>query len=291
MTCEVIAGAARRRYRRSMATTTTTRPVGSVLREWRERRHLSQLALALEADVSPRHLSFLETGKARPSREMVLRLAERLEVPLRDRNILLLAAGYAPFYPERSLGDPELGAAKAAVERVLAGHEPFPALAVDRRWTLVAANRAVGPLLAGIDPALAQPPVNVLRLSLHPAGLAPRIANLAQWRAHLLDRLRRQVEQTADPTLARLLEELRALPAAGPGEPAAAGGDVGVAIPLRLRTEHGLLSLLSTTMVFGTPVDVTLSELAIEAFFPADARTAEILRRAADEAAAAAPDR
>ena len=265
-----------------MTTVVATRPVGELLRDWRQRRHLSQLALALEADVSARHVSFLETGRARPSREMLLRLAERLEIPLRERNALLLAAGYAPAYPERALDDPALRPAKEVVERVLAGHEPYPALAVDRHWSLVTANRAVGPLLVGVDPTLLRPPVNVLRLSLHPDGLAPRIANLAQWRAHLLERLRRQVEQTADATLTRLLDELRRSPGGGAGEPAAAGRDVGVAVPLRLRTERGLLALLSTTMVFGTPVDVTLAELAVEAFFPADPQTAESLRRLAE---------
>src|SRR5918995_5787638 len=168
-----------------MATTMTsgiTRPIGDLLREWRERRRLSQLALALDAEVSTRHLSFLETGRARPSREMLLRLTERLEVPLRERNTMLLAAGFAPAYPERDLDDPALGVARAAIDRVLAGHEPFPALAVDRSWTLVAANRVVPALLTGVAPELLQPPINVLRLSLHPEGLAARIANLPEWR-------------------------------------------------------------------------------------------------------------
>ena len=267
------------------ATTATARPVGELLREWRERRRLSQLALALEADVSARHVSFLETGRARPSREMLLRLAERLGVPLRDRNGLLLAAGFAPIFPERPLADPALRPAMAVVERVLAGHEPYPALAVDRRWTLVAANRAVGPLLIGVEPALTRPPVNVLRLSLHPAGLAPRIANLAAWRAALLGRLRREVELTADAELAALLNELTGYPGGGPGEPTVLRDDLGVAVPLRLRSERGLLSFLSTTMVFGTPVDVTLSELAVEAFFPADDATAAVLAGAAEERA------
>ena len=266
-------------------TMTTMRPVGELLRGWRERRRLSQLAPALEADVSARHVSFLETGRARPSREMLLRLAERLDVPLRDRNALLLAAGYAPAYPERGLDDPALRAAREAVDRVLAGHEPYPALAVNRHWDLAATNRAIGPLLAGIGPELLRPPVNVLRLSLHPAGLAPRIANLGQWRSHLLERLRRQIEVAADPVLAALLEELRGYPVPeGADDPVESSRDpygAGVAVPLRLRTEHGVLAFLSTTMVFGTPVDVTLSELAVEAFFPADPATAAALRRGA----------
>src|SRR6185436_13787809 len=172
----------------------SVRPIGDHLREWRQRRRLSQLDLALEADISARHLSFLETGRAQPSRDMVLHLAERLEVPLRERNLLLVAAGFAPVFPERPLADRALQPARKAVELVLAGHEPYPALAVDRHWTLVAANKAVAPLLAGVDATLLKPPVNVLRLSLHPKGLARRIANLAEWRAHLLARLRRQIE-------------------------------------------------------------------------------------------------
>jgi transcriptional regulator with XRE-family HTH domain len=266
-----------------------TRSVGDLLREWRQRRRLSQLALALEAEVSTRHLSFVETGRARPSQEMVLRLAERLEVPLRERNAMLLAAGFAPAYPERALDDPALSVVRLAVDRVLAGHEPFPALAVDRSWTLIATNRVVPGLLTGVAPELLQPPINVLRLSLHPDGLARQIANFPEWRAHLLARLARQVELTADPPLSDLLEELRGY--AGDREWRDADRRVSdhdlasVAVPLRLQTEHGTLSLLSTTMVFGTPVDVTLSELAIEAFFPADTATADLLTRFVPEAA------
>ena len=187
-------------------------PVGDLLREWRQRRRMSQLDLASEAEISTRHLSFLETGRALPSRDMVLHLAEQLEVPLRERNILLVAAGFAPVFAERPLADPALQAARKAVDLVLAGHEPYPALAVDRHWTLVAANGAVGRLIAGADAPLLQPPVNVLRLSLHPKGLAPRIANLPEWRAHLLARLHRQIEVSADPVLAELMRELAAYP-------------------------------------------------------------------------------
>jgi transcriptional regulator with XRE-family HTH domain len=256
------------------------RRVGDLLREWRERRHLSQLALALDADVSARHISFLETGRAQPSREMVLRLAEQLEVPLRERNALLLAAGYAPLYPERGLDDPALAAARTAIERVLAGHEPFPALAVDRHWTLVAANRAVAPLLTGAAPELIRPPLNVLRLSLHSRGLAPRIVNLGEWRAHLLGRLSRQIALTADTVLADLFTELESYDDAALSSASGDDRDLaleGVAVSLRLQSEHGLLSFISTTMVFGTPVDLTLAELAIEAFFPADIATGEAL--------------
>ena len=293
MTSEVIVRKQGAPYRSVMNTTTATtapRPVGALFREWRERRRLSQMRLALEAGVSTRHLSFLETGKARPSREMVERLADRLDVPLRERNTLLLAAGFAPAYPEHDLDAPTLGAARRVVDRLLAGHEPYPALAIDRHWTLLAANRAVAPLLAGVSPELLRPPVNVLRLSLHPAGLAPRIANLAQWRAHLLERLRRQVEVTADATLAALAAELAAYPAPdapGSDDPRSASAltstsaFAGIAVPLLLRAEGGMLAFLSTTTVFGTPVEVTLAELAVEAFFPADAATAEALRHAA----------
>jgi transcriptional regulator with XRE-family HTH domain len=265
-------------------------PIGALLREWRQRRRLSQLDLACEAEISQRHLSFLESGRSRPSREMVMHLAERLEVPLRERNVLLAAAGFAPVFPERPLGDAALRAAREAVEAVLAGHEPYPALAVDRHWTLVAANRAVAPLLGGVDPALLASPANVLRLTLHPAGLAPRIANLAEWRAHLLDRLRRQVEATADPALSALLEELRGYPGAPgaggrqprpPDEVASAAADV--AVPFRLRMEDGaVFSFFGTVTVFGTPLDVTLSELALEALYPADAATGAALRRLAE---------
>jgi transcriptional regulator with XRE-family HTH domain len=259
----------------------TARPVGDHLREWRQRRRLSQLELALEAEISTKHLSFLETGRAQPSREMVLHLADRLEVPLRERNVLLLAAGYAPVFQERPLGDPALASARTAVDLVLRGHEPYPALAVDRHWTMVAANRAVARLIGGAAAALLKPPVNVLRLSLHPDGLAPRIANLAEWRAHLIERLRRQVEASADATLAELLGELSAYPA--PRRPPSAlsandGDYAGVVVPLRLVIDGGVLSFFSTTTVFGTPIDITLAELALESFFPADATTAEALR-------------
>lgn len=255
--------------------TLSASPVGPLLRSWRQRRRLSQLDLALAANISTRHLSFLETGRAHPSREMLLHLAEQLEVPLRERNRLLQAAGFASVYPERPLQDPALTAARAAVELVLKGHEPYPALALDRHWTLLAANAAVAPLLAGVDPGLLQPPINVLRLSLHPAGLAPRIANLPEWRAHLLARLRHQIAATADPALETLLRELTAYPAGGPVPTVESGG--GFVVPLRLILPQGRFSFLSTTTVFGTPLDVTLAELALEAFYPADRETAALL--------------
>jgi transcriptional regulator with XRE-family HTH domain len=254
---------------------TSPRPVGEQLRDWRQRRHLSQLDLAMLADTSTRHLSFIETGRSLPSRAMLLRLSDRLEVPLRERNSLFVAAGYAPVYSERRIDDPSLEEARKAIALVLRGHEPYPALAVDRHWNLQAANRALAPFLKGVAPQLLAPPVNVLRLSLHPGGVAPRIANLGQWRAHLLHRLRQQIEATGDTKLEALQAELAAYPAPehdGAPEPGA------VVVPMRMRSEVGELSFLSTTTVFGTPVEVTLSELAIESFFPADEKTAKVLR-------------
>jgi transcriptional regulator with XRE-family HTH domain len=251
--------------------------IGHQIRDWRVRRGLSQLDLACEAEVSSRHVSFVETGRAAPSREMVLRLSESLDVPLRDRNALLLAAGFAPIFPERALADPGLGAAQEIIDLLLAGHDPYPALAVDRHWNLLAANRAASALLSAIPAALLLPPVNVLRVSLHPDGLGRRILNLAEWRAHILGRVRRQLAASGDPGLARLLEELAALPGAEVAAVDARPGGA-IAVPLRLQTEVGVLSLISTTTVFGAPLDVTLAELALETFFPADAPTREALR-------------
>jgi transcriptional regulator with XRE-family HTH domain len=251
--------------------------LGDQLRGWRQLRRMSQMDLALEAEVSTRHLSFVESGRSRPSREMVLRLAERLDVPLRSRNALLLAAGHAPAYPERTLDDPALSPARHAIDAILKGHEPFPALAVDRHWTLVASNSAVPPLLAGVADALLQPPVNVLRLSLHPQGLAPRIINLAEWRSHLLQRLEEQCIASGDPKLAALRDELLAYPAS-PAENARRDF-AGLIVPLVLNVGGEELSFLSTTTIFGTPIEVTLSELAIESFFPADEKTAAVLRK------------
>jgi transcriptional regulator with XRE-family HTH domain len=254
-------------------------PFGAHLRHWRTRRRLSQLDLAQEAEVSTRHLSYVETGRAAPSREMVLRLAERLDVPLRERNALLVAAGFAPMYRQRSLDDPAMAAARRAVDLVLKGHEPFPALAVDRHWNLVAHNALVPMLMAGAAPELVRAPINVLRLSLHPDGLAPRIANLAQWRAHLLERLQQQIAATGDAVLQALHDELEAypMPQVGHDAPPAAAELSNVVVPFQLATPNGVLSFISTTTIFGTPVDVTLQELAVESFFPADAQTAAAL--------------
>lgn len=257
---------------------------GTLLRTWRQRRRMSQLELALEADVSQRHLSFVESGRSAPSRDMILHLAERLSIPLRERNILLVAAGFAPIYQERSLDDPALAAQREAIEVVLKGHEPFPALAVDRHWTLVAANAAIGPLIAGIDAKLLEPPLNVLRLSLHPDGMAPRIANYAEWKAHIIASVTQQVDASADAKLNELLEELKSYqsPRGGAIKIPSPKRDFGnVVVPLQLVTPDGVLSFFSTTTVFGTPVDITLAEIAIEAFYPADKATAEAVHKAA----------
>jgi transcriptional regulator with XRE-family HTH domain len=251
--------------------------VGALLRDWRQRRRMTQMDLALEADVSARHLSFIETGRSTPSAEMVKHLAEQLEVPLRERNELLLAAGYAPAYGQRDLDEPEMGPVREALERVLKGHEPFPAVVVDRHWGMVAGNSAIPLLTAGVAEHLLAPPVNVLRLTLHPEGMAPRITNLPEWRAHLLDRLGRQVVTSGDPALAALHEELAALPGGEGGRaPDLAAGEI--ATPLRIRHGDAELSFISTYTTFGTAVDVTVSELSIEAFFPADEVTAQALR-------------
>ena len=246
---------------------------GVLIKEWRQRRRLSQLDLAIAANVSSRHLSFVETGRSRPTSEMILHLAEHLDVPLRDRNALLLAGGYAPAYAERTLAAPELQAVRGALQRVLAGHEPYPAAVVNRWWELVDANAGIGLFTGGVGPELLEPPVNVLRLSLHPDGMAPRIANLPEWRAHLLARLRRQAESTGDPRLFSLYSELEAYPG-GEAQPPT---PTDVVVPLRYRTAQAELSFLSITAVIGTPMDVTVEELAIESFYPADDQTAAAL--------------
>ncbi|RVD17508.1 helix-turn-helix transcriptional regulator [Mesorhizobium sp. M4B.F.Ca.ET.017.02.2.1] len=263
--------------------TTSEISAGSLIREWRARRRMSQLDLAMEADISQRHLSFVESGRAQPSREMVLHLAEQLSIPLRQRNQLLLAAGFAPSFSEKQLSDAALAPAMAAVETVLRGHEPFPALAVDRHWNLVSANAAIAPFLADVsEPSLLAPPVNVLRLSLHPGGVAPRIVNLAEWRAHLLERLKHAI---GDPVLIELERELRAYPSGLKSARPAPVEPSGIVHPLRLAHGDQVLSFISTITVFGTPLDVTLSELAIESFFPADEQTRSTLVRLAKERA------
>ncbi len=250
-------------------------PVGTHLRQWRQRRRLSQLDLAGEADISARHLSFVETGRAQPSREMILHLAERLEVPMRERNVLLVAGGYAPLFPERPLNDPALAQARAAIDMVLENHKPYPAFALDRHWNVMASNRALPQLYEDVAEDLLKPPVNTMRLTLHPRGMAPRVENFAEWRAHLLYQLRERVELTADPVLIALLREVAAYPAPPPVRLPPGNA---VLLPFQVRVRGGLLSFFTTTMLFGTPVDVTLSELAVECFFPADRETDALLR-------------
>ncbi len=254
-----------------------TTHAGDLLREWRQRRRLSQLDLAIAANVSSRHLSFVETGRSKPTSEMILHLAGHLDVPLRDRNALLLAGGYAPAYPERGLAEPELTAVRNALKRVLAGHEPYPAVVVNRWWELVDANPGIELFTRHAPAKLLEPPVNVLRLSLHPDGMAPRIANLPEWRAHLLARLHRQAEATGDQRLAALHDELEAYPG-GRGDQRQAPAAADVVVPLRYRTGKEELSFISITAMVGTPMDVTVEELAIESFYPADEPTAAALR-------------
>lgn len=253
-------------------------PIGQHLRAWRQHRRRSQLDLALDAEISQRHLSCLESGRAAPSRDMVLRLADQPEVPLRARNALLLAAGFAPVYAERSLDAPEMAAARAQVQRILDAHAPHPALAVDRHWNLLLANAAVAPLLAGVEAALLTPPLNVMRLTLDPRGLAPRIANLASWRAHILARLAAQVTASADAGLAALLAELRSLPAPEAPDAPVPAADA-IALTLELDTAAGRIAFLTTTTVFGSPTEITLSELAVEVLFPADPLSIKRLAR------------
>ena len=256
------------------------RPIGDLLREWRRHRRLSQLDLASGAEISTRHLSFMESGRAQPSRDMILRLTEYLEIPLRERNQLLMAAGFAPAYRERMLADPALVTVRDTMRLLLKGLEPYPALIVDRHWNLMDSNLATQRLLAGLAPHWLQPPVNVLRLSLHPSGLAPLIRNLPVWRAHLLERLRRQIDATQDPELIALQQELLTYPGGAPSHGIA--GNSAIAVPMELALGDTVLSMLSTTTVFGTPMDVTLAELALEAFVPADSATAQRLRELAE---------
>lgn len=254
--------------------------IGQLIREWRQRRRLSQLELASDAAISTKHVSFLETGRAMPDRDMVLHLAELLSIPLREQNLMLRAAGFDPSYQERSLDDPAFRVTRQSIELMLRIHEPNPAVAVDRHWTMVAANRVLAKLTAGVDPLLLSPPVNIIRLQLHPAGLAPRIINLAEWRQHLIARLQQQIEATGDPVLVNLVAEVSGYPLPAERRRRTGPRDFeSLAMPLRLATLHGPLALFSTTTVFGRPNDITLAELAIEALVPADGATATIMRQ------------
>lgn len=268
------------RYDPRMETNASLAPsVGDILRSWRQRRRFSQLDLASEADISTRHLSFVETGRANASREMVLHLAECLEMPLAERNALLVAAGYAPVYPRRALDDPEMRAVRETIDLLLRAHEPNPALVIDRHWNLVAANRALAALLEGVSPALLVPPVNVLRLAVHPDGLASRILNAREYIGFLVARLRHEGTVSGDPVLADLLEELGAWrhEQGWDVREAESAALHGIAVPFRIRTDLGILSFLGTTTVFGTATDITVSELTIESFFPLDSATRDAL--------------
>jgi len=263
------------------------KPVGELLREWRQRRHLSQLDLACEAEISTRHLSFLETGRSQPSREMILHLAENLSIPIRERNLLLVAAGFAPMFQERSLDDPALNLAKSAIDMIIERQKPYPAFGIDRHWNVVMSNFALPELYVGVSEELRVRPVNAARLTLHPQGMAPRIANLAEWRAHTLARLRHDIDLTADPVLVELLREVSSYPAPVSNRPSHAVPDPNaVLMPFKVMTDAGLLSFVTTSTLFGTPIDVTLSELAIELFFPADAETDIIVKRLEQKRAA-----
>ncbi|MFF9350474.1 helix-turn-helix domain-containing protein [Streptomyces sp. NPDC014734] len=275
-----------------MTTVVIDTGVGPLLRGWRERRRISQLELALRADSSARHISFIETGRSRPSEEMILRLAEHLDVPVRERNALLVVAGYAPRFARTALDDPALGALREGMERLLRGYEPYPALVVDGVYDVVAANRGIEMLLEGVPEHLLTPPLNAMRLTLHPEGLAPRIRNLQEWRADLLRQMRRQIALVRSAELRELYEEVAGYPpperhvrAAESGPDGGRWADDGAlpptppfALPLRIEHEGRVLSFVSSIATFNTPMDVTVSELAIETFLPADRATADHLR-------------
>jgi transcriptional regulator with XRE-family HTH domain len=265
-----------------MAVAAAPAPIGEMLRSWRRRRSLSQLELSLNAGVSSRHLSFLETGRARPSREMVLHLAQELQVPARERNSLLLAAGFAPLHTERSLEEPEMAIVRQAIDRFLRAHEPYPALVIDRYHDLLASNDALELLLEGVAPDLLVPPANVLRIALHPHGLASRTLNLPEWSANLMQRLHREVQMTADPRLKSLHEELAGYPGVELTSPQSHLQGSDIVLALRLRDGDGELAFFSTISTFGTAIDITLEELSIEAFYPANAHTANRLLRQID---------
>jgi transcriptional regulator with XRE-family HTH domain len=259
------------------------RRFGYSLREWRQRRRLTQLELSNATGISARHLSFIETGRSQPSRAMILRLAEHLQVPLRDRNELLTTAGFAAVYPMRALTDPALAPALQTVEILLKAHQPYPAFAVDRHWMMVASNEGFRPFVKGIDLSRFPRPFNVLRFTLHPQGLGPRIINHWQWRAHVYANLQRQIELSDDPVLVALLDELRGYPLPDgvvASDAVNAPAMEGFAVPFQLQTEYGPLSFFSTTTIFGTPLEVTLAEFSLECFYPADAASVAILHRA-----------
>jgi transcriptional regulator with XRE-family HTH domain len=255
---------------------------GVLLRRWRQSRRMTQEGLALTANSSTRHLSYLETGRAQPSRDMVLRLAEHLQVPLREQNALLLAAGFAPAFVERPVG--ELEAAKQAIDKILQAHKPYPAFALDRHWKVVLSNNALPQLYEGCSPDLLREPINAVRLILHPLGMGPRIVNFVEWRAHTITVLRQQMETRPDHVIQALLAEVMSYPASSGGvAPIASEGPQRYATPLQIATRLGTISFLNTTTIFGTPTDVTLSELALEMLFPADEATVAIVKAMVEE--------
>ena len=275
MTSQVMAARHPRGYRAAMTAVETRTGAGDLLRAWRTRRRLSQLDLACLADVSTRHLSYVETGRSRPSRGFLLHLCEHLDVPLRGRNDLLVAAGYAPIYGETDLADPEMTSIRHGLELVLSHHDPYPAIVVDRCWNLVLANDGATLLLEGVDPAMLAPPLNILRLSLHPGGFGSRIEDFATFSGHILGRLRRQVALTGDEELTALYDELVTYPGVSTVEPWTE--HPGVVLPVRVHTSLGVLSFFTTIATFGTAADVTLAELSVEQFFPADEATRRAL--------------
>ncbi|MFG2560763.1 helix-turn-helix domain-containing protein [Streptomyces sp. NPDC048496] len=265
-----------------MTTVALDTGVGPLLRSWREQRRLSQLELALRADSSARHISFIETGRSRPSEEMILRLAEHLDVPVRERNALLVVAGYAPRYAETALDDPAMGALREGMEQLLRGYDPYPALVVDGTYNVVAANRGIAMMLEGVAEHLLAPPLNAMRLTLHPEGLAPRIRNLREWRADLLAQMERQIALARSAELRELYEEVAAYPlpesADGQDEPAEPPSALSFALPMVIEHDGRVLSFVASIATFNTPMDVTVAELAIETFLPADQETAAYLR-------------
>jgi transcriptional regulator with XRE-family HTH domain len=253
-------------------------PIGEQLRSWRERRQLSQLELSLVADVSARHLSFVENGRAQPGRDLILRLAKELDVPLRDRNALLVSAGFAPVFRQRQFDDPSFDPVRAIIAATLETHKPFPAYVIDRHWSVVASNSAIPELFEGVDPELLIAPINVVRMILHPRGIAPRLLNFSTWRRHYLAQLRRQITLTGDTILQELYREASSYPHPGSEDAQSEVSADGPAIAFEVMTRLGRLSFLSATTVFGSPADVTLEEIALELLYPANTFTAQTVR-------------
>lgn len=286
MTSEVMAAVCHGPYHDRMARAA----IGDLLKEWRARRRRSQMDLALDVGVSTRHLSFVETGRSRPSPELVLALAHHLDVPLRERNTLLLAAGYAPRFGQTSIDDPSMHRVRTSIQRMLDAHDPYPGVVVDRQWNVVLTNRSAMALTIGVDPALLGPPMNVYRLCLHPDGLAARTNNFTDWAAYLLQQLRRSITLTGDAALQSILDEVLTYPNVAriaPLAEIAAWDEPPLLVPFRFETPLGEVSLFTTITTFGTPLDVTIDEIAVELFFPADDASDALLRSVNDATAPA----